>query len=163
MNAASQGDLWGCTASFEKPYILDNAQHSSVPCPDFGSFTVYTIIMANQEGYEKVAALMSCHTEFAIFRRFGKLSFLNLLYLQAELANLEVELKELAERDKADPRRKMYSKYWWRLAQSEEESDDREQWHKVLQVREKLKEYSQSASTLELVSQLRVNFDLVLP
>ena len=102
--------------------------------------------MTNQEGYEKMATLMSCHTEFAVFRRFGKLTFLNLLYLQAELTHLEADLRELVGRNRADPYRKIYSKHWWYMSQSEDEHDDREQWEKVLQIREKLKEYSQSMS-----------------
>jgi hypothetical protein len=100
--------------------------------------------MANEEGYSKIATLMSCHGEFAIFRRFSKLNFQNLLYLQAELTHLEADLKEVAVRDQADPNRAIYSKYWWYLAQSEENHDDREQWEKVIQIGEKLKEYSKS-------------------
>jgi hypothetical protein len=102
--------------------------------------------MANEEGYAKIATLMSHHGEFAIFRRFSKLNFQNLLYLQAELTHLEADLKEVAVRDQADPDRAIYSKYWWYLAQSDEEHDDREQWEKVLQIREKLREYSKSQS-----------------
>jgi hypothetical protein len=106
--------------------------------------------MANDEGYSKIATLMSCHSEFAIFRRFSKLNFQNLLYLQSELCHLEADLKELAERDHTEPGRAMYSKYWWHLSQSEEDHDDREQWEKVLQIREKLKEYSMSISKMSL-------------
>ncbi|KAG0651501.1 hypothetical protein D0Z07_1897 [Hyphodiscus hymeniophilus] len=99
--------------------------------------------MADQQGYEKVATLMNCFNEFAVFRRFGKLNFLNLLYLQAELTHLEADLKELAERDAADPHRRLYSKHWWRMTQSEEEHDDRAQWEMALRVRGKLKEYNE--------------------
>ena len=94
--------------------------------------------MASEEGYAKIATLMSSHGEFAIFRNFSKLNLQNLLYLQAEITHLEADLKEVAMRDRADPNRAIYTKYWWYLAQSE----DREQWEKVLQIRDKLKEYS---------------------
>ena len=97
--------------------------------------------MAN-EGHAKIATFMSQNTEFAIFRRFRKLNYQNLLYLQAELIHLERDLRELAERDSNDANRTFYCKDWWFLAQNEEEHDDREQWEKVLQIREKLKEYS---------------------
>lgn len=56
--------------------------------------------------------------------------------------HLEADLKELAERDGNDPNRREYCRDWWFLAQNEDEYDDREQWEKVLQIREKLKEYS---------------------
>jgi hypothetical protein len=41
------------------------------------------------EGYHKLAALMGKSRRMAIFRRFGKLTMVNLLDLQAELADLE--------------------------------------------------------------------------
>ena len=41
------------------------------------------------KGYNKLAILMSKNPEVAILRRFGTLNMLNLLYLQAELAELE--------------------------------------------------------------------------
>ncbi|KIM96142.1 hypothetical protein OIDMADRAFT_183557 [Oidiodendron maius Zn] len=118
--------------------------------------------MANEEGYSKIAALMSCHGEFAIFRRFKKLNFQNLLYLQAELTHLEADLKEVAVRDQADPNRAIYSKHWWYLAQSEEDHDDREQWEKVIQIREKLKEYNEHLQQVVFLSSLQApkSYDL---
>lgn len=94
------------------------------------------------EGYAKIAMTMSHHGELAIFRRFSKLNLQNLLYLQAELTNLEKDLGELVERDKLDASRGFYAKDWWSLAESSDEEEGQEQWDKVLQIREKLKEYS---------------------
>jgi hypothetical protein len=96
--------------------------------------------MAN-EGYAKIASLMSQHGELAIFRRFSQLNLQSLLYLQAELTHLEADLKRFAERDHADPDRADYAKYWWFMAQSKDD-EEKDQWDKVLQIREKLKEYS---------------------
>src|SRR5450756_2690484 len=96
----------------------------------------------SNEGHAKVATVMSQHSELAILRRFSKLNFQNLLYLQAELTHLEANLKKLADRDDEHPNRKQYCRDWWFLAQNEEEHDDRQQWDKFLQIREKLKEYS---------------------
>lgn len=98
------------------------------------------------EGYAKIASLMSHHGELAIFRRFSQLNLQTLLYLQAELTHLEADLKRVAVRDHADPDRNLYTKYWWSLAQSEED-EEKEQWDKVLQIREKLKEYSMISQT----------------
>jgi hypothetical protein len=93
------------------------------------------------EGYAKIASLMSHHHELAIFRRFGTFNLQNLLYLQAELTHLEEDLKEVVKRDQADQGRYFYTKHWYSLAHSEDD-EEKEQWDKVLQIREKLKEYS---------------------
>ena len=98
------------------------------------------------EGYAKIALAMSHHGELAIFRRFGKLNLQNLLYLQAELTHLERDLGELVERDSLDPNRGFYTKDWWSLAESSDEEEGQEQWDKVLQIREKLKEYSKATT-----------------
>jgi hypothetical protein len=47
------------------------------------------------KGYPKIAARMSLIPETAMFRRFGALNALNLLYLQSDLAYIEKELEEL--------------------------------------------------------------------
>jgi hypothetical protein len=44
-------------------------------------------------GYEKLAGLMTKHSEVATFQRFDFLNTLNILYLQAELVHLEQELR----------------------------------------------------------------------
>ncbi|CAG8953422.1 hypothetical protein HYFRA_00010171 [Hymenoscyphus fraxineus] len=44
-------------------------------------------------GYEKVANFMTNHDEMAVFKRFKFLNNLNALYLQAELENLEGDMK----------------------------------------------------------------------
>ena len=93
-------------------------------------------------GYAKLASLMSHHGELAIFRRFSKLNLQTLLYLQAELTHLEVDLKDLAKSDQTNEHRAVYSQYWWYLAHSETDQDDRKQWDKVIQIRQTLKEYS---------------------
>lgn len=102
-----------------------------------------------EEGHAKIAKLMSETSELAIFRRFSKLNLQNLLYLQAELMHLESNLKDLADRDHSTPNRELYCRNWWYLAQNDEEHDDREQWDKWLQIREKLKEYSIPALFLQ--------------
>jgi hypothetical protein len=94
------------------------------------------------EGHAKIAAMMSHYNEFAIFRKFSKLNYQNLLYLQAELTHLEANLEQVVDRDCADPNREHYAKDWWYLVQNNEEHDSREQWQKFLQIRKKLKECS---------------------
>lgn len=88
-----------------------------------------------------MAEFMSSHDEFAILRRFRHLNMKNLLYLQAEIAHLDEELSELADRDSLDPELQFHGRDWWSLANGEDETSQ-EQWYKVLQLREKLDAYN---------------------
>jgi len=94
------------------------------------------------DGYAKVARLMSRHTEMACIRGFKSLSFQNLLYLQAELVELETEYGDIAVKDRRSqhPRKALYEKNWYMLSQSQQDGND-EQWKKFLEIRAKLKEY----------------------
>ena len=96
------------------------------------------------EGYAQTAAFMHKNSEVTIFRHFGVLSIQNLLYLQAELGELEYELTQLVEQNKrpGHPNRAHYAKDWWYLSHSEQDGDAT-QWHKVQEIRTELKEYRQ--------------------
>lgn len=96
------------------------------------------------EGYAKVGQLMGSHPEFAIFRRFCALNMQNLLYLQAEITHLEAELCRLVEEDTHHGGRQDHPHDWWSLSQGQEEGDTR-QWEKVVEIREKLENYSMGA------------------
>jgi len=96
-------------------------------------------------GYSRLASLMGAHPETAIVRRFGFLNALNLLYLQAELAHLENDLREQAAADAESGHfeRSLYSRDWQTLSESGATEDGNPaQWQLVLRVREKLNEYS---------------------
>lgn len=95
------------------------------------------------DGYPKLAALMSQSPGMAIFRQFSEINILNLLSLQAEVTALEDELKELsmADKDSSDPDRRLYHKNFIKMKEASFEGDDL-QWHKLLELREKLSEYS---------------------
>jgi hypothetical protein len=97
-------------------------------------------------GYSKLASLMGQNPEVAIFRRFNKLNARNLLYLQAELAELEERLERAtkADQDASDPNRKIYDRHWLSLSEcGTTPGGDPEQWNLVLEMRAKLKEYSE--------------------
>jgi hypothetical protein len=98
------------------------------------------------DGYDKLATLIGENHEAAIFRRFSVLNAKNLLYLQAELVNLEAELKIITQEDKGsgDEEKKHYPYSLWHLKHSLQLPDRRyhTQWLKVLEIRQKLKEYS---------------------
>lgn len=95
------------------------------------------------QGYEQVAQFMSAHDEFAILRRFRALNMKNLLYLQAEILHLEEDLSELAARDTEFPGRSYHGRDWWSLANGQDEGD-REQWAKVVHLRETLSTYNEA-------------------
>lgn len=48
------------------------------------------------EGYPALAEVMSTNDGLDIFRRFSALNALNLLYMQAEILDLELELQDNA-------------------------------------------------------------------
>ena len=91
--------------------------------------------------------------ETAIFRRFGFLNAQNLLYMQAELVNLEDRLRRVQARDaRASGSREWYAKNWFFLGHPEDQEDgDDEQWELVKEIRERLKEYSKLAKIQYLI------------
>lgn len=94
------------------------------------------------EGYEKLAQLMgNSHTDghFLIFQKFEQLSAQNILYLQAEIVNLQETLAGVAKEDAESEglERQLFARDWWALSSAE----DGEQWGTFLHLRGKLKEY----------------------
>lgn len=70
-------------------------QANAESTPTYGSPSTSTFSPLNAPpGYPKLAALMNLIPETCIFRRFGTLNSLNLLYLQAELTDIERKLQE---------------------------------------------------------------------
>jgi len=100
-------------------------------------------------GYPKLAAKIAVQPEAAIYRRFGALNAQNLLYLQAELVDLEERLKEQQDLDNNDStgRKSEYSKNWFSLQDSGVDGDT-EQLDLVMKIREVLKEYSMQQRSL---------------
>lgn len=118
---------------------------SRLPSPkDQRKFLSPGIIM---KGYAKLGLLMGEFPEVAIFRRFSALSAQNLLYLQAELRHLEVDLRKYAQNDDESSHRdrKDYSLDWIAFRESSDElvdeGNDGRQWETVMAIRNKLEEY----------------------
>ena len=100
------------------------------------------------DGYDKLATLMGDNHEMFILRRFSTLNAKNLLYHQAELVNLEAELERivLKDRNSGETEKELFPYSVFDLKQSLQAppgSRDATQWLKVLEIRQKLKEYSQ--------------------
>ncbi len=96
------------------------------------------------EGYLKLSAFQGKFSEVAIFRRFAALNAQNLLYIQAELSHLEIELKEIILEDcqSGDEKTRLYNQDWWTLNQASQEGRSPAQMRKILEIREKLQIYS---------------------
>jgi YD repeat-containing protein len=106
--------------------------------------------------YDALARLIGSHPPLAIFRSYATLNAKNLLYLQAELAELEDELSQLERRDQIsdDANARQFQWEVRRLAKSEGE-----QWKKVLEVRAKLKEYNQALLQFKSLNALQKPYD----
>jgi hypothetical protein len=105
-------------------------------------------------GYPKLAGQMAILPKIAIFRRFGALNARNLLYLQAELTDLDEALLRAESRDSEDPRweKKAHARDWYWLEHSTRADDqDTMQYNLAMKIREKLREYSQFDGPLLLL------------
>ena len=96
------------------------------------------------QSYSSLAELLGNHDGLAIYRRFATLNAQNLLYLQSELINLEDELKRLvlADSNSNDEQRRSFKSDITALKAAPAHEPEGRQWLKVLEIREKLKEYS---------------------
>ena len=96
------------------------------------------------QSYFALAELLGSHDGLAIYRRFATLNAQNLLHLQSELINLEDELKilTLADSTSGNEQRQRFKSDITELKAAPADAVEGRQWKKVLEVREKLKEYS---------------------
>ncbi len=95
-------------------------------------------------GYPKMADFVGLEPQLAIFKRFGSLNAENLLYMQAEIAGLEEDLRLIVDQDAStsnDKENRNFSVSWRTLQEAGSESL---QYRKRMEIREKLKEYSET-------------------
>ncbi|KAI0527818.1 hypothetical protein F5B22DRAFT_5248 [Xylaria bambusicola] len=100
-------------------------------------------------GYTRLAEYMGQQPQLAIFRRFGTLANANLLYLQAEIVELENHLKLVQDEDSQtnDDARQKYFQSWNRLSYSaclKPGSPEREQYELIMKLRELMAQYHQA-------------------
>lgn len=95
------------------------------------------------EGYPALASLQGQYPELAIYRRFATLNARHLLYLQAEIVSLETDLENDSRIDgiSNDEKTRLRNKNWYYLSRKNEKVVC-SQWHTMLSLNEKLKEYS---------------------
>jgi hypothetical protein len=99
-----------------------------------------------QQGYHRLASVMGMFPDVAIFRRFSTLNVENILYLQAELVDLENRLKEAAQADALsdDAIRRENYRALYNLSQAEFlPNGNGLQWKIFLQIREVLQQYNE--------------------
>ncbi|KAE9378641.1 hypothetical protein N431DRAFT_459974 [Stipitochalara longipes BDJ] len=63
--------------------------------------------------YEGLAQLMGIYPELAIFRRFGALNLYNIIFMQAEIAALELQYREMVAKEKNSE--EIFSSTWYML------------------------------------------------
>ena len=105
--------------------------------------------------YNKLASLVGSHQELTIFRKFGTLNAKSLLYMQSELLHLQSELEgiELENKYSDDNEKSAFLTSLFDLKDSNGTSKDL-QWRKVLEIRGKLKNYSQFSVSASLAGRL---------
>lgn len=97
-------------------------------------------------GYPKMADFIGLEPQLAIFKRFGALNAENLLYMQAEIATLEEDLRSIVSGpDDSTNTQEAKNRDFaasWRLLQ--EAGPNSLQYRKRMELRERLKEYSET-------------------
>jgi hypothetical protein len=97
-------------------------------------------------GYTKLAQFIA-DQQYAVFRKFQHLAARDLLYLQAELVQLEIEYKDTAQLDReCEDERQYYDREWWHLSNSKFRGFNGEQWDLALRIRAKLREYCKDSA-----------------
>ncbi|OTA67176.1 hypothetical protein K449DRAFT_430367 [Hypoxylon sp. EC38] len=91
-------------------------------------------------GYPKLASFMAHHNH-VIVKQFRELAVRDLLYLQAELCDLQYDFNHQSIKDinSQDEKTQLYDREWYLLSHAG--GDSSRQWQLALQIREKLREY----------------------
>lgn len=101
----------------------------------------------HSRGYRRLADFMAWNPSYAIFYRFRAANALNLLGLQAEISRLESRLLQTTIQDEnqaQDPVKKTYQNDWTSLQDGE--GGNSQQWKLILDLRQRLNEYSNCSS-----------------
>jgi len=98
-------------------------------------------------GYTKLATFM-VEKHHPILKKHQSLAVRDLLYLQAELCELEFKYNSIAKKDSLEQdERQYYDRDWLHLETSQQRGFGGEQWTLALAIRHKLREYCESISS----------------
>lgn len=140
------------TSPEENSTNYPTAASNSTPAPDAGEAAHETSTsqqpaqptcgtpqppVAPPPGHPLLADYMGRMPQIAIFRRFGATNALDLLYRQAEIVQMETQLRDLQANDAKTEATAWYARNSYFLS-----DDDSEQWKLFQELRVKLKEYS---------------------
>lgn len=119
---------------------MDPTAADALPSVDVGN--QQSAQPTRKRGYRRLADAMAWDPALMILPRFREANALNLICLQAEVADIEEKLNDAMNEDDGanDTERKQYSRNFDILRKHGVDSD---QWKLSLQLREKLKEYSE--------------------
>jgi hypothetical protein len=93
------------------------------------------------KGYVKLAKFM-VKRNHVVLAKYRELAIRDLLYLQAELCDIEYRLKEQEDADaNSADERQYHDREWWLLQSAEKRGLGGEHWKLVLCMREKLREF----------------------
>ncbi|MCJ1358577.1 MAG: hypothetical protein MMC33_008577 [Icmadophila ericetorum] len=109
-------------------------------------------MLADPQGYPKLATYMGKFSDVAIFLQFRNLNMLNLMSLQAGLLNLEAEYRRTCSEDDTNPQgplAQQYSKIFAALRDSKG-TQNMEQLDVLLKIHEALEKYSTVAQISKL-------------
>jgi hypothetical protein len=102
------------------------------------------MMSTHEKGYEKLASFLA---ESPILKKYQRLAVRDLLYLQAELCELDHKYQSIAKKNAVEnDDREGYSVNWQRLEASRAHGTWGEQWAIAISIREKLREYCMSPS-----------------
>lgn len=117
--------------------------------------------MTNDFGYSKLSKYM-VENGYTIFRKFSLVAARDLLYMQAELVELEKQLEELATQDRGGTGiEDLYDTNWTALSAEDVHETHSPQWLKALEIRVKLREYCRCDTNVQIMSLL--NFEQQTP
>jgi hypothetical protein len=98
-------------------------------------------------GYTKLATFM-VEKHHPILKKHQYLAVRDLLYLQAELCELEFKYDSIAKNDALEEdERQYYDRDWLHMETSQQRGFGGEQWAIALAIRQKLREYCESISS----------------
>ena len=98
-------------------------------------------LSAPRTGYTQLADFMVSR-EHVMLRQYRELAVRDLLYLQAELCDLQYDHAQQAQVDaRQEDERRLYDREWWHLQSDELRGGEGKQWQLALQIRKKLREY----------------------
>lgn len=126
--------------------LIDHSQYfwSQLIIPSFIVLTMERECQRREpSGYLKLANFM-VHRNHVIIKQFRELAIRNILYLQAELCDLQYDLADQSQQDanSQDEKIQRYDREWCHLRYAA--SGGARQWQLVLQARKTLQEYSMS-------------------